>query len=126
MLRSGDMSARASRLTDAEELHKSSSTLNGWLVGLRVRIDVVRTSIDGDGAHLGTTRIGSRTEPVLDDVVFVQRTNRPSVNSYIGIACAPRFRFREVGRDGSDLSGGLGLVKPEADTSEEVPSTAPG
>ncbi len=66
-----------------------------------MRQDIVGAPIHGDRAHL-RARIRPRAEPVIDDVVFVQRVDGPPVDSDIGVAAGGSgFCFRVVRGEGS-------------------------
>src|SRR5665213_1089705 len=128
MLGDGDGSARASGRPDTEELHEGRvSARNGRLVRLRVHVNVVSPAINGDLAHLGTAGVGRPiTEPIVHDIIFVQRVFRPPIDSDVIVTAAGSgLGLCEVRRDGSDLAGRLSRIESQADPGQEVPRIVP-
>ena len=79
-------------------LPKSRRALDGRLVDLLVFIEVVIMPITADGIYIGSTHIA-----LLADIIFNQRTRRPSVDTEVIIAPVQRADIVADGMGGSRI-----------------------
>lgn len=87
MISSSNSSLRTLILTNRPVLRKSGSTLNRRLIDSFTGVNVVNTSITGDGALLGCATGGVISSEVFDDVEFNQGVLGPAVDGEVAVSC---------------------------------------
>ena len=122
-----DMATGTGTLTLAEVLREVVCSLDRRRIVTVVLIDFVGCAINRELALLGTQEVRARfAEPVVHDVVFHQRIDRPAVDTDVVVATGITTLFPvKVGIDGAEFVVSLVLIVLEADTGKEVVCAAP-
>ena len=127
MSRDVDMATGTGVTTHAEILGECRSTFNGRLLDTGILPNFVLGAIHLEFTLSLAEEVCTRlAEPVIHDVVFYQRINRPAIDTDIVITTGTTILFPvEIGIDGANLLVSLLFVVSESDTSKEVSCIAP-